>query len=102
MGNIRLNNLIGLAKGVSRFILLLGAVSFFFLLGIWSQNPTYIDRVEDKLTAAHKTPYRNILIEARVATRKAKQFEISDLIRDRLNDAGVRLEDRPDGTLWRR
>jgi len=85
MGNIRLNNLIGLAKGVSRFILLLGAVSFFFLLGIWSQNPTYIDRVEDKLTAAHKTPYRNILIEARTLGKAGNTNEAIERYREGIN-----------------
>ncbi len=42
-----------------------------------------------------------ILIDARAQSRKAKQFDIADSIRDQLTDAGVALEDRPDGTLWR-
>jgi len=43
-----------------------------------------------------------ILIAARGEARKAKQFGIGDMIRDELAKAGVTLEDRPDGTLWRR
>jgi cysteinyl-tRNA synthetase len=43
------------------------------------------------------------LIEARVAARKAKDFNESDRIRDELAGAGVLLEDQPGGkTLWRR
>ena len=43
-----------------------------------------------------------ILIDARQKARKAKQFDIADTIRDQLTEAGITLEDRPDGTLWRR
>jgi len=43
-----------------------------------------------------------ILIAARSAAREAKQFGIGDMIRDELSKAGVTLEDRTDGTLWRR
>ncbi len=42
-----------------------------------------------------------VLIDARAMAKKAKQFEIADHIRDELKAAGVTLEDRPDGTLWR-
>jgi cysteinyl-tRNA synthetase len=42
-----------------------------------------------------------VLIEVRQHVRKNKDFTTADLIRDRLKDAGITLEDRPDGTLWR-
>lgn len=42
-----------------------------------------------------------LLIDVRQRSRKAKQFDISDHIRDELGRMGVVLEDRPDGTLWR-
>ena len=41
-----------------------------------------------------------VLIEARAEARSAKQFALADLIRDRLTEAGVALEDRADGTTW--
>jgi cysteinyl-tRNA synthetase len=42
-------------------------------------------------------------IAARLAARKARDFKEADRLRGELADAGVILEDRPDGnTLWRR
>jgi cysteinyl-tRNA synthetase len=41
-----------------------------------------------------------LLIAVRAESRKAKNFAMSDQIRDRLVALGVTLEDRPDGTDW--
>jgi len=44
-----------------------------------------------------------VAIAARLAARKARDFKEADRLRDELAQAGVILEDRPDGTtLWRR
>ena len=43
----------------------------------------------------------NLHIEARAQSRLAKDFELADMIRNRLADAGVTLEDKPTGTVWR-
>ena len=44
-----------------------------------------------------------VSIAARLAARKARDFREADRLRDELAEAGVILEDRPDGTtLWRR
>ena len=43
-----------------------------------------------------------LIIEIRAIARQGKQFNIADKIRDGLTDVQVTLEDRPDGTIWRR
>ena len=43
-----------------------------------------------------------LVIEVRALARKAKQWEIADIVRDRLSELNVVLEDRPEGTSWRR
>jgi len=42
-----------------------------------------------------------IMIGLREKARKAKDFKAADAIRDQLAEAGIALEDSPDGTTWR-
>lgn len=42
------------------------------------------------------------LIEARRISRQEKAFDIADFIRDGVKDAGLLLEDHPQGTIWKR
>ncbi len=41
-------------------------------------------------------------LAARTAARKRKNFAAADAIRDEVTAAGVIIEDKPDGTRWRR
>ena len=43
-----------------------------------------------------------LLIETREELRKAKQWQPADMVRQRLVDLGVALEDTPKGTVWKR
>jgi len=43
-----------------------------------------------------------LLIAVRNDARKSKQFALADMVRDGLKTIGISLEDRPDGTGWRR
>jgi cysteinyl-tRNA synthetase len=43
-----------------------------------------------------------MLIETREKTRQAKQWQTADMIRNRLIELGVALEDTPKGTVWKR
>ncbi len=43
-----------------------------------------------------------LIIEIRSCARSTKNFDMADRIRDGLDELKVVLEDRPDGTLWRR
>jgi len=68
------------------------------ILGLFRARPESGAGGGDELVGA----LMDILIATRAEVRKAKQFAIADLIRDRLTEVGVTLEDRPDGTVWRR
>ena len=59
----------------------------------YSQSGAADDAMVDKLVG--------ILIEQRNAARKAKDFAASDAIRDKLDEAGIVLEDKADQTAWR-
>ncbi|MEJ5339587.1 MAG: cysteine--tRNA ligase [Aquificaceae bacterium] len=43
-----------------------------------------------------------LLVEVRNAVRKERLYHVADLIRDRLKDLGIVLEDTPAGTKWKR
>jgi cysteinyl-tRNA synthetase len=43
----------------------------------------------------------DLLLDLRATMRKDKLWSYSDLIRDRLKELGVTLEDSKDGTTWR-
>jgi cysteinyl-tRNA synthetase len=43
-----------------------------------------------------------LIIDVRAIARKSKQWEIADTIRNRLTELKITLEDRPEGSNWRR
>ena len=47
-------------------------------------------------------PFIDLLIEVRRSAREARAWELADLIRDRLAELGIVLEDRAEGTCWHR
>ena len=60
----------------------------------YPQSTKADDQVIDKLVEA--------FIEQRAEARKKKDFAASDAIRNKLNEIGIVLEDKPDRTEWRR
>ena len=46
-------------------------------------------------------PFIELLLEVRQHLRRDKRWDLSDLIRDRLAQLGVQVEDTPQGSLWR-
>ncbi len=47
-------------------------------------------------------PFVDMLLDVRKELRERKQWDLADSIRTRLEELGVRLEDTPSGTIWRR
>jgi cysteinyl-tRNA synthetase len=67
-------------------------------MGFLTQDP------DDWFTGDGDLPAGEIeaLLEERRQARADKDFAKADEIRDRLAEAGVQIEDGPDGTTWRR
>lgn len=59
-------------------------------------------RLRDPQEKSHEAgPFIDLLLEIRTSLRKAKQFEMADTIRERLEALGVTIEDTAQGTRWR-
>ncbi len=59
-------------------------------------------RLVEKTRSGSSDKFIDLLVEVRGEVRKQKQWATSDLIRDRLNELGVTIEDGKDGTTsWR-
>lgn len=56
---------------------------------------------ESQGTVSQADAFIDLLLELRTTLRKDKLWSYSDLIRDRLKELGVTLEDSKDGTTWR-
>ncbi len=67
------------------------------LLGLFLDPPPEKEGVSDELLGN----VMQVMIDVRAHCRKKKDFETSDLIRDRLAETGITLEDRAGGTTWR-
>jgi cysteinyl-tRNA synthetase len=68
------------------------------ILGLFRRPEPAATAGDDGLTG----PLMDLVIELRAELRKQKNFGLSDLIRDRLGAIGLKLEDRPGQTTWRR
>jgi cysteinyl-tRNA synthetase len=67
------------------------------ILGIFQEAPAKSGAGNDQLVGG----LLRLLIDLRADLRKAKNFALADLIRKRLGELGVTLEDRQGGTDWR-
>jgi cysteinyl-tRNA synthetase len=59
------------------------------------QIPAYYDKGDTEMMI-------NKLIEVRQELRKTKQWQQADMVRDKLDDAGIILVDLPESTIWKR
>ena len=58
-------------------------------------------RLSEKKGSGDADKFIDLLVEVRSEARKQKLWAMSDLIRDRLKELGVTIEDGKDGTAWR-
>lgn len=56
---------------------------------------------DEEAKAREAVPFIDLLVEIRSRLRSEKQWALADEIRDRLEDLGVTIEDKPGGTSWR-
>jgi cysteinyl-tRNA synthetase len=68
------------------------------LLGVFRQPKAKAASADDALLDA----LMQLVIQIRADARKSKNFAVADLIRNKLTELKITLEDRPDKTLWRR
>jgi len=57
-----------------------------------------LDKPESK--GGQSGPLVDLLVEIRDEMRRQKLWALSDMVRDRLAELGVSLEDSKDGTTW--
>jgi cysteinyl-tRNA synthetase len=58
-------------------------------------------RLTEKTGSGGADKFIDLLVEVRGEVRNQKLWALSDLIRDRLKELGVTIEDGKDGTGWR-
>jgi len=58
-------------------------------------------QLKEKTGSGDADKFIDLLVEVRNEVRKQKLWAMSDLIRDRLKELGVTIEDSKDGTTWR-
>lgn len=68
------------------------------VLGLFRQKPAAAKREESGLTER----LMQLLIQLRNDARKSKNFPLADAVRKGLTEIGITLEDRADGTVWRK
>jgi cysteinyl-tRNA synthetase len=58
-------------------------------------------RLQEKQGSGDADKFIDLLVEVRSEVRKQKMWPMSDLIRDKLKELGVTIEDSKEGTKWR-
>jgi cysteinyl-tRNA synthetase len=72
------------------------------VLGLFAQGTPKAAAAEAKGDAGIINPVMDLLIKLRQEARDRKDFALADRIRNGLSEIGITLEDRPDGTGWRK
>jgi cysteinyl-tRNA synthetase len=72
------------------------------VLGLFAHGAPRAAAAESKGESAVINQVMDLLIKLRQEARGRKDFALADRIRNGLGDIGITLEDRPDGTGWRK
>jgi cysteinyl-tRNA synthetase len=91
-GNADTENLTALTTGMT----LLKEVAS--ILGVFGKRIETSNGSDDQFASE----LMELIIELRAALRQNKHFDMADKIRDGLSEINVTIEDRPDGTIWKR
>ncbi len=90
------------------FVELVSKLSFEFKKVPGAGNDSMV-KIESLLSAAAKSDEHPdvealilLFIDVRKELRHAKQWQLADVVRDRLAELGIALEDTPKGTVWKR
>lgn len=59
------------------------------------------DEEHSRSGSSHEEGLMRLLIELRARARSNKDWATADMIRDNLDQIGIVLEDRPEGTIWK-
>ena len=70
------------------------------MLGLFQDDPDSWFQKESKISPSEKNRIEN-LINQRDIFKAQKNFEAADAIRTELKQAGIILEDTPEGTIWK-
>jgi cysteinyl-tRNA synthetase len=91
----------GLLKGLGEVLGLLASDADIFLQGGFSSTILENSNLKSDLLTLSKEDI-DVQINARLEAKKAKNYAEADRIRKELANAGILLEDTPQGTTWRK
>ncbi|OPX62715.1 MAG: cysteinyl-tRNA synthetase [Methanomassiliicoccales archaeon PtaB.Bin134] len=72
------------------------------ILGLFKEMDGVFDILPEEKQGGEKLDdVMQLLIDIRKELRKRKMYDLSDMIRDRLQDAGIKIEDTAEGAKWK-
>ena len=72
------------------------------ILGMFNEMDSIFDILPEERKGDDKLDdVMLLLIDIRKELRKRKMYDLSDLIRDRLQEAGIKIEDTSEGAKWK-
>ena len=89
------------SSGASVRSIIRGATGFYSSSELALADVLGLSLAEARLDRGLEFELVQLLVEVREKAREGGQYELADVVRDRLGQIGIMLEDRPEGTTWR-